>query len=187
MIMQAEGHFWPLDNVTELAESIYEPSLGMNWTSCFVQHYKDHLQARYFGFEEMTRLQADKMERRSAFHSLTSLCDHLAVRFTPILMTSPMLQVKDIYDSMPPISYSAWMRLTLTLAISKQKVKNITQCIRACNGQAVPPSSAHITSITTIEIDSALVPRLIIYQGAHLQDAWTSTCDKNVSQLAYVT
>ncbi|KAE8539302.1 hypothetical protein D1P53_004400 [Cryptococcus gattii VGV] len=61
----------------------------------------------------------------------------------------------------------------------KQKVKNITQCIRACNGQAVPPSNEHITSITTIEIDSALVPPLIIYQGAHLQDAWTSTCDKD--------
>ncbi|ADV22733.1 Hypothetical Protein CGB_E6230C [Cryptococcus gattii WM276] len=37
------------------------------------------------------------------------------------------------------------------------------------------------------EIDSAPVLPLIIYQGAHLQDAWTSTCDKDVHQLACVT
>ena len=40
------------------------------------------------------------------------------------------------------------------------------------NGQALPPSHDHITSVACIGISSAPVPPLIIYQGKELQDIW---------------
>lgn len=70
-------------HVKELAESICESSLDVNWTSRLVQRHKDHLHARYFAFQEISRLQADRIESRRAFYSLVILCGLLADRLTP--------------------------------------------------------------------------------------------------------
>lgn len=117
-----------------------------------------------------------------------SLCDVLCDRFKPILTSFPTFRVKDVYDTG---LYALHLILNKDRAGFdlgyKRKVKKIASRTHARNRQAAPPSNEHITSITTIGIDSAPVLPLIIYQGAHLQDAWTSTCDKDVHQPACVT
>ncbi|ADV24381.1 hypothetical protein CNBF1830 [Cryptococcus gattii WM276] len=155
----------------ELAEAICESSLGVNWTGRFVQRHKDRLHSRYFAFQELARLQADKIETRRAFYTLVSFYDPLADRFNPILASFPTRQVKDLYE---------------TGLYAPHLIFNIDEAGFDL-GQAVPPSNEHITSIATIGIDLAPVPPLIIYQGEHLQDSWTSTHDKDIRQLACVT
>ncbi|EIW65510.1 hypothetical protein TREMEDRAFT_66501 [Tremella mesenterica DSM 1558] len=45
---------------------------------------------------------------------------------------------------------------------------------RKKNGEAIPPSSKHITSKACIGIDTAPVPPVIIYKGACLPENWTT-------------
>lgn len=72
---------------------------------------------------------------------------------------------------------------------SSQRVQRVAPCTHPRNGQAVPPSNEHITSVACINIDSASVPPCIIYQGAHLQESWFKMWeeDDSVCQLATTT
>lgn len=54
----------------------------------------------------------------------------------------------------------------------ERKRRRIGPVDHARNGQALPPSNEHITSVACIGIDSAPVPPLILYQGKELQDIW---------------
>ncbi|ADV23647.1 Hypothetical Protein CGB_G6130W [Cryptococcus gattii WM276] len=175
-------------HVKELAEAICESSLGVNWTGRFVQRHKDRLHSRYFDFQELARFQADKIETRRAFYTLVSFYDPLADRFNPILASFPTRQVKDLYETG---LYAPHLIINMDEAGFdlgyKRKARRIASRTHLPIRQAVPPSNEQITTIATIGIDSAPVPPLIIYQGEHLQDSWTSTHDKDICQLACVT
>ena len=61
---------------------------------------------------------------------------------------------------------------------SSRRVRRVAPRTHPKNGQAVPPSNEHITSVACIGIDSAPVPPLIIYQGAQLQENWFKVGEK---------
>ena len=54
----------------------------------------------------------------------------------------------------------------------QRKIRRIGPVDHARNGQALPPSNEHITSVACIGISSAPVPPLIIYQGKDVLDIW---------------
>ena len=54
----------------------------------------------------------------------------------------------------------------------ERKRRRIDPVGHARNGQALPPSNEHITSVACIGIDSAPVPPLILFQGKDTQDIW---------------
>lgn len=104
----------------EPGESIWESSLGVKLDISFVQQVKDHLHTWYFTFQEMSRLQADRIETKELSTALQD-CDPLADHFNPILMSFPFRsRMSMIPVTMAPskIRYSTWMRLALTLSIS---------------------------------------------------------------------
>ncbi|KAE8541318.1 hypothetical protein D1P53_002677 [Cryptococcus gattii VGV] len=55
---------------------------------------------------------------------------------------------------------------------SSRRVRRVAPRTHPRNGQAVPPSNEHNTSVACIGNDSAPFPPFIIYQGAHLQESW---------------
>ncbi|ADV20611.1 Hypothetical protein CGB_B8130W [Cryptococcus gattii WM276] len=155
-------------HVVEFAEAIYGGKLGINWGSRFIQRHHDTIHSRFSSYSELGRLQADTPETRRAFYHL----------------------VKEVYDSglyAPHLIFN--MDETAFELSSSRRVRRVAPRTHPRNGQAVPPSNEHITSVACIGIDSAPVPPLIIYQGAHLQESWFNVREEgdDVRQLAITT
>lgn len=70
--------------------------------------------------------------------------------------------------------------------LSSRKMRRVAPRTRPRNGQAVPPSNEHITSVACIGIESASFPPSTIYHGAHLQKCWFKVLEEGdrVRQLA---
>ncbi|EIW67205.1 hypothetical protein TREMEDRAFT_69735 [Tremella mesenterica DSM 1558] len=154
------------ENQLELAESVCEETLGLNWVGRFVDRHKEVLTSRFYTYQELGRLKADKPETRRAFYTL----------------------VKDVYDTglYAPSCIFNMDEVPFSLSYER-KVRRIGPRDHPRNGQAIPASSEHITSIACIGIDSAPVPPVIIYKGACVQQNWTSVSEKDIRQLAVTT
>ncbi|AFR98864.1 hypothetical protein CNAG_05436 [Cryptococcus neoformans var. grubii H99] len=156
-------------HVVELAEAVYDGKLGVNWGSWFIQRHCDTIHSRFFSYQELGHLHADIPETRRAFYHL----------------------VKDVYDTglyAPHLIFN--MDEVAFELSSSRRVRRVAPRTHPKNGQAVPPSNEHITSVACIGIDSAPVPPLIIYQGAQLQESWFKVGEKGdgaVRQLAINT
>lgn len=72
---------------------------------------------------------------------------------------------------------------------SSRRVRRVAPRTHPRNGQAVPPSNEHITSMACIGIDSASFPPFTIYHGAQLQKCWSKAREEGgrVRQLAITT
>ncbi|EIW66440.1 hypothetical protein TREMEDRAFT_65293 [Tremella mesenterica DSM 1558] len=60
-------------HVEELAEAVCEESLGKNWVGRFVDRHKDVLTSRFYTYQELARLKADKVRTKQVFYDLVCL------------------------------------------------------------------------------------------------------------------